>query len=70
MAGNAKLRRALDGATKLRFRHVYEETLEQLRHEHAHTISILPDGRDRIARFNCFAYGLGVWEHSGPQARG
>jgi hypothetical protein len=63
MAGNAKFRRALDEATKLRFRHQYTEALEQLRRAYAHTVSILPDGRDRIARFNCFAYGLGVWEH-------
>ncbi|SRR5260221_5045821 len=63
MAGNAKLRRALDEATKLRFRHQYTDALDQLCHEYAHTISILPDGRDRITRFNCFGYGLGVWEH-------
>lgn len=63
MAGNAKLRGALDDATKLRFRHQYTEAIERLHREYAHAISVLPDGRDRIALFNCFAYGLGVWEH-------
>lgn len=63
MAGNTKLRVELDQATKFRFRHQYTEALERLRHEFAHSISILPDGRARIERFNCFAYGLGLWEH-------
>jgi hypothetical protein len=63
MAGNAQLRSELDTATKLRFRHQYTEALERLRREFAHSISILPDGRDRIERFNCFAYALGLWEH-------
>lgn len=62
MAGNPALRLALDEASKLRFRHQYTETLEQLRREFGHSISMLPDGSGRIARFNCFAYGLGLWE--------
>jgi hypothetical protein len=63
MSGNVALRLALDEASKLRFRHEYIETLERLRREFGHSISMLPDGRNRIARFNCFAYGLGLWEH-------
>ena len=63
MSGNAALRLALDEASKLRFRHEYTETLERLRREFGHSISMLPDGCNRIARFNCFAYGLGLWEN-------
>ena len=64
MPGNAALRLALDDACKLRFPHQYTETLERLRREFGHSIFMLPDGSDRIARFNCFAYGLGVWDHA------
>ena len=60
--GNVALRLALDEASKLRFRHQYTETLQRLRHEFGHSISMLAEGSERIARFNCFAYGLGLWE--------
>jgi hypothetical protein len=63
VSGNATLRRELDGASKIRFSQLYRDTLEELRHQFGHSISILPDGKGRIERFNCFAYGLGVWEH-------
>ena len=63
MSGNAALRLALDEASKLRFPHEYTETLERLRREFGHSISMLSDGSDRITRFNCFAHGLGLWEH-------
>lgn len=63
MSGNAALRRELDEATKTRFPEVYRETIERLRGQYNHSISILPDGKGRTTRFNCFAYGLGVWEH-------
>src|ERR1700686_3176892 len=61
MSGNTALRLALDEACKLRFRHQYTETLEKLRSEFGHSISMLPDGSGRIERFNCFAYSLGLW---------
>ncbi len=63
MSGNAAPRLALDEASKLRVPREYTETLERLRREFGHSISMLPDGSNRIARFNCFAYGLGLWEH-------
>jgi hypothetical protein len=63
MSGNAALRHELDEASRIRFPHVYTETLERLRREFGHSIMILPDGSNRIARFNCFAYGLRLWEH-------
>jgi hypothetical protein len=63
MSGNAALRDELDEASRIRLPQVYIETLERLRREFGHSILILPDGSDRITRFNCFAYGLGLWEH-------
>jgi len=63
MSGNAALRDELDEASQIRLPQIYVETLERLRCEFGHSILILPDGSDRITRFNCFAYGLGLWEH-------
>jgi hypothetical protein len=63
MSGNATLRDKLDEASSIRLPQVYIETLERLRREFSHSILILPDGSDRITRFNCFAYGLGLWQH-------
>lgn len=63
MSGNAALREELDEASRIRLQKVYIETLERLCREFGHSILILPDGNDRITRFNCFAYGLGLWEH-------
>ncbi len=60
ISGNAALRDELDEASRIRLPQVYIETLERLRREFGHSILILPDGSDRITRFNCFAYGLGV----------
>jgi hypothetical protein len=65
MAGNAALRRALDEAITTEYPEIYREAIERLRREYAHSIAILPDGKGRTRRFNCFAYGLGVWEHPG-----
>jgi hypothetical protein len=63
MPGNTALRRALDEAITTEYPEIYRETIERLRREYAHSIAILPDGKGRTRRFNCFAYGLGVWDH-------
>jgi hypothetical protein len=63
MSGNAALRRKLDEASKIRIPAIYRETLAHLRRQFGHSISILSDGSGRTTRFNCFAYGLGVWDH-------
>jgi hypothetical protein len=65
MPGNAALRRALDDAITTEHPEIYREELERLRRDYAHSIAILPDGKGRTRRFNCFAYGLEVWEHPG-----
>jgi hypothetical protein len=65
MPGNTALRCELDEANKIRIPAIYHETIERLRHQFSHSISVLSDGKGRIERFNCFAYGLGVWEHLG-----
>ena len=49
--------------TKISFPEIYRETIERLHRQFDHSIVILPDGKGRTMRFNCFAYGLGVWEH-------
>jgi len=63
MSGNAALRRELDEAIKTPYPEIYREAIERLRSQFGHSISILPDGKGRTTRFNCFAYGLGIWEH-------
>ncbi|SRR5216684_6386575 len=63
MPSNAAFRRALDEATTIRYPEIYRETIEQLRSQFEHSIEILSDGKGPTTRFNCFAYGLGVWEH-------
>jgi hypothetical protein len=50
MSGNAALRLALDEASKLRFPHEYTETLERLRREFGHSISMLSDGSATVSR--------------------
>jgi hypothetical protein len=62
--GIAALRRELDAASKLREVSAYEAKLNALRDQFGHRIAILPDGRERMARFNCFAYALGLWDHA------
>jgi hypothetical protein len=63
MSGNPALRRELDAASKLPVRSEYRERLHTLQSKFGHVISILPDGSERICRFNCFAYALGLWDH-------
>jgi len=63
MPGNAILRRELDEAIATKYPEVYRQSIERLRREYGHSIAILPDGKDRTSRFNCFAYALGVWDH-------
>jgi hypothetical protein len=63
MSGIAALRRELDAASKLREAGAYVEKLNALRDQFEHQVSILPDGRERMNRFNCFAYALGLWDH-------
>jgi hypothetical protein len=61
-SGDAELRRGLDVASKLRVSREYRDRLESLRRRFGHTVTILPDGLERICRFNCFAFALGVWK--------
>jgi hypothetical protein len=63
MPGNPALRRKLDEAITTEYPEIYRENIERLRREYGHAITILPDGKGRTSRFNCFAYALGVWEH-------
>ncbi len=63
MSGNSVLRSALDEAVTTKYPELYRETIERLRREFGHSITILPVGKGRTTRFNCFAFGLGVWEH-------
>ena len=63
MSGIAALRRELDAASKLREVGAYVEKLNALRDQFEHQVSILPDGRERMNRFNCFAYALVLWNH-------
>jgi hypothetical protein len=64
MRGDAALRRELDAASGLRVAEDYRANLAALKTKPGHAISVLPDGRDRMARFNCFAYALGIWDHA------
>jgi hypothetical protein len=64
MSGIAALRNELDVASKLKDANAYEARLNTLRDQFGHRIAILPEGRERIARFNCFAYALGLWDHA------
>jgi hypothetical protein len=63
MPGNADLRRALDAACKLRVVSEYRDRIAALQTQYGHAISILQDGKERMERFNCFAYALGIWPH-------
>jgi hypothetical protein len=63
MPGNADLRRALDAACKLRVVSEYRDRIAALQTQYGHAISISQDGKERIERFNCFAYALGIWQH-------
>jgi hypothetical protein len=60
MSGNERLRRELENASGLRV--VPEMRLETPRKKYRHTIAVLDDGASEIARFNCFAYALRVWD--------
>jgi hypothetical protein len=61
MSGNDELRRELEDASGLLVVPEYRLRLETLRERYGHTITILDDGAPEIARFNCFAYALRVW---------
>jgi hypothetical protein len=41
----------------------YNAKLAALKVNPGHSIAVLPDGRGRISRFNCFAYAFGIWNH-------
>jgi hypothetical protein len=62
MSGNERLRRELEDASGLRVVPEYRMRLETLRKKYGHAIAILDDGASEIARFNCFAYALRVWD--------
>jgi len=64
MPGIAALRHELDVASKLEEVSAYQAKLSVLRDRFGHRIAILPEGRERMARFNCFAYALGLWNHA------
>jgi hypothetical protein len=64
MSGNRKLREALDAASSLTDWNVYLDTLESCRTQFDHGITVLPDGKGRLRRFNCYAYALGLWDHA------
>ena len=61
MSGIAELRRELDAASGLRVKSEYRSQLEVLQQQFGHIVAILLVGLDRIDRFNCFAFALGVW---------
>jgi hypothetical protein len=63
MSGDFELRSELDTASRLRVPSEYRDRLEALRQRFGHTVTILPDGSERVDRFNCFAFALGVWNH-------
>jgi hypothetical protein len=60
MLRNDELRRELEDASELKVVSEYRMRIETLRVKYGHTITILDDGTSEIARFNCFAYALGV----------
>jgi hypothetical protein len=64
MSGNSKLRLALGAASKLKVVSDYPVRIAELKSQYAHNVSILPDGKHRIERFNCFAYALGLWDNA------
>jgi hypothetical protein len=64
MPGIAALRHELDVASKLQEVSAYQAKLGVLRDRFGHRIAILLEGRERMARFNCFAYALGLWDHA------
>ena len=57
---NPDLRLALGAASKLKVVSDYLARLAALKTQHGHSIAILPDGKGRLERFNCFAYALGL----------
>jgi hypothetical protein len=61
--GNPQLRRELDTASRMTVVNEYNAKLAALKVDPGHSITVLPDGRGRISRFNCFAYAFGVWSH-------
>jgi len=63
MSGNSDLRLALSAASKLKVVSDYLVLLAELKSQYAHNVSMLPDGKDRVSRFNCFAYALGLWDN-------
>jgi hypothetical protein len=62
MSGSEGLRRELDSASGLKVVAEYRTRLEKLRSKYGHKIATLEDGAAEIARFNCFAYALRVWD--------
>lgn len=64
MSDNRKLREALDAASSLTDWNAYLDALESLRVQYGHEIAVLPDGKARLSRFNCYAHALGLWEHA------
>jgi hypothetical protein len=63
MPGNESLRRELDAASKIRVKSEYQRRLGLLKDRFQHSIRVLPDGKERMERFNCFAYALGAWNN-------
>src|SRR5689334_3569785 len=63
MPGSAELRRELDCASAIRLPAVYRDTLDRLKRDLGHDVSILDEGKERITRFNCFASALGSEAH-------
>jgi hypothetical protein len=64
MPGNHGLGTALDAACGIKIVSEYRNTQEALRAQHRHAIAIMPEGGERLARFNCFAYALGIWDRN------
>ena len=60
MSGNAALRDELDEASKIRLHGLYRNS--RTSSANWHSILILLTVATAL-RFNCFAYGLGLWEH-------
>jgi hypothetical protein len=63
MPRNAQLRRELEAAMAIFEPAAYVKRLDQLREKFNHSVFILPDGSDRLRRFNCYAYAFGIWDH-------
>lgn len=62
MPGNPDLRLALDVASELKIVSDYVARLAELKARYGHSITVLPDGKERMERFNCFAYALALWD--------